>query len=223
MKRCSLLFVRALQETILKKSCALLLFLGLNVVLYGQDWTNPLLGGQNPNFYEIQKSFNDHWQGKDFKTTKGWKAYRRWEDFWLPRINPDGSFPAPNFIAAEWDNYRATHPALMSREPSTTLTPEGILTTTGAWATLGPTISSSGYSGIGRINCIAFHPTVATTFWIGTPAGGLWKTTNGGTSWSTNSDNFPSLGVSAIAVHPTNPDIMYIGTGVLYLVLLPTD
>lgn len=60
---------------------------------------------------------------------------------------------------------------------------------------------------------MAFHPTDPNTFWVGTPAGGLWKTTNGGTSWTTNTDYFPVLGVSDIAVHPTNADILYLATG----------
>lgn len=41
----------------------------------------------------------------------------------------------------------------------------------------------------------------------------MWKTTDNGTTWSTNTDNLPVLGVSDIAINPTNPDIMYIATG----------
>jgi photosystem II stability/assembly factor-like uncharacterized protein len=78
---------------------------------------------------------------------------------------------------------------------------------------MGPSTSAGGYSGIGRINCIAFHPTIANTFWVGTPAGGLWKTTDGGITWSTNTNNLPVLGVSDIAINPSNPNIMYIATG----------
>lgn len=69
---------------------------------------------------------------------------------------------------------------------------------------MGPSTSAGGYSGIGRINCIAFHPTIANTFWVGTPAGGLWKTTDGGTTWSTNTNNLPVLGVSDIAINPSD-------------------
>ncbi|MCB0815100.1 MAG: hypothetical protein KDB87_18290, partial [Flavobacteriales bacterium] len=83
---------------------------------------------------------------------------------------------------------------------------------TSNWTSLGPN-SSANIAGIGRINCIAFHPTNANTFWVGTPAGGMWKTTNGGNSWTTNTDDLPVLGVSWIAIHPTQQNTMYIATG----------
>jgi photosystem II stability/assembly factor-like uncharacterized protein len=87
----------------------------------------------------------------------------------------------------------------------------------GAWENLGPfdyfvgDVYSS--SALGRVNCTAFHPNDNTTFWVGTPAGGLWKTTDSGTSWSPMTDGFASIGVSAIAVNPTNADILYVLTG----------
>ncbi|MEO7762735.1 MAG: hypothetical protein ABIR78_00080, partial [Ferruginibacter sp.] len=80
----------------------------------------------------------------------------------------------------------------------------------GEWVPLGPDFVDDG---IGRVNRIAFHPTDANTVFIGTPHGGLWKTTNGGTNWSCISGFIPSLGVSGIIVDKINPDIIYILTG----------
>ena len=48
---------------------------------------------------------------------------------------------------------------------------------------------------------------------VGAPAGGLWKSTDGGSNWSTNTDNLPVIGVSHIAINPNNSQIMYIVTG----------
>ena len=81
------------------------------------------------------------------------------------------------------------------------------------WAYSGSNSSAGGYAGIGRLNCIAFHPTHANIFWVGSPAGGLWKTTDGGQTWSTNTDNLPVLGISDIAIDNSNPNIMYVATG----------
>lgn len=81
------------------------------------------------------------------------------------------------------------------------------------WTFKGPSTTPGGYNGLGRINCMAFHPTNPNIFWIGTPAGGLWKTITGGASWTTNTDNLPVLGISDIAVNPTNASIMYVATG----------
>ena len=66
---------------------------------------------------------------------------------------------------------------------------------------------------MGRVNAIALHPTDTNTMFIGAAAGGIWKTTDGGITWKVNSDSLPTLGVSAIAINPSNPSIMYFGSG----------
>ena len=63
------------------------------------------------------------------------------------------------------------------------------------------------------MNCVEFHPTNAQIMWAGTPAGGIWKTTNGGGNWFAIADGLPVLGVSSIAVDPNNADVLYIATG----------
>ena len=82
---------------------------------------------------------------------------------------------------------------------------------------MGPTTSANvtGHwnPGIGRINVIAREPGNPQTIYIGSPSGGLWKTTDEGANWLTLTDNQPVLGVSAIEIDYTNTDIIYIGTG----------
>ncbi|MCS7074593.1 MAG: hypothetical protein NZ108_09015, partial [Bacteroidia bacterium] len=68
-------------------------------------------------------------------------------------------------------------------------------------------------SGAGRINCLTFSPGQPDTIYVGAPAGGFWYTYNRGQTWQTTTDFLPTLGVSAIVVHPYNPSIIYIGTG----------
>jgi len=96
-------------------------------------------------------------------------------------------------------------------------TPGVNTSTNGNWTELGPiALPNNGTgqpNGLGRLNCVAFHPTLNNTIWVGSPSGGLWKTTNGGSSWSSNTDNLPSLGASAILIDPSNASIMYLGTG----------
>jgi len=89
--------------------------------------------------------------------------------------------------------------------------------TNGNWVNLGPFDYFGGdvYSGggLGRINCMAYHPLDSLTFYAGSPAGGVWKTVDDGSSWTPLTDGLPSLGVSEILIHPTNPDTMYMLTG----------
>ncbi|MBK6783816.1 MAG: hypothetical protein IPG79_08630 [Saprospiraceae bacterium] len=44
---------------------------------------------------------------------------------------------------------------------------------TANWTNLGPNTTSGGYAGLGRINCVAFHPTNSNIMWVGSPGGSL--------------------------------------------------
>jgi len=69
----------------------------------------------------------------------------------------------------------------------------------------------------GRISSIITHPTEANIIYIGAAQGGIWKTRDGGKTWSPKSDNIPdgviSLAIGALAIDETNPEILYAGTG----------
>ncbi len=65
----------------------------------------------------------------------------------------------------------------------------------------------------GRIWCVAGVPGDPSVYYAGTPAGALWKTTSGGTTWRSVSDDLPVTGIGAVAVAPSNPDVVYAGTG----------
>ena len=66
---------------------------------------------------------------------------------------------------------------------------------------------------MGRLNAIAFNGTDVNTIYVGSPAGGIWKTTNGGTTWTPKGDDLANLGVSDIVINPTNTDVLYLATG----------
>ena len=131
----------------------------------------------------------------------GYKQWKRYE-WWAERhLNSDG-------VVEDWVGKQKEALAKMANiiKPNTP-------GTHGLWTAFGPTSISSGNDDVGRVVCIAFHPTDANTFFIGTPAGGLWKTTNNGTSYTPLTDHLPGLGVASIVIHPTTPNTMYILTG----------
>lgn len=76
------------------------------------------------------------------------------------------------------------------------------------WVSIGP-----GNIG-GRIRSIIIHPTAnPRILWVGGVAGGVWKTTNAGAAWSTNTDSLPNLAVNCMAMDPVDSNILYAGTG----------
>ena len=65
----------------------------------------------------------------------------------------------------------------------------------------------------GRIADIAVHPTDRSTWYVAVGSGGLWKTTNAGTTWTPVFDDQPSYSIGTVALDPTSPDIVWVGTG----------
>jgi photosystem II stability/assembly factor-like uncharacterized protein len=65
----------------------------------------------------------------------------------------------------------------------------------------------------GRVNGVTGVPGRATTFYFGSVGGGVWKTTNAGRTWVPIFDSQPIASIGAVAVAPSSPDIVYVGSG----------
>jgi hypothetical protein len=65
----------------------------------------------------------------------------------------------------------------------------------------------------GRTRAIAIDPTNPQRIWVGAVSGGLWKSENGGASWTLVDDWWRNLSVGSLALDPTNPQTIYLGTG----------
>src|SRR5436190_1924698 len=74
------------------------------------------------------------------------------------------------------------------------------------WRSIGP--PRSGY-----ISAPAGVPGDPTTYYVGMPEGGVWKTTNAGTTWKPIFDDVHVASVGAVAVAPSTPNIVYVATG----------
>jgi len=65
----------------------------------------------------------------------------------------------------------------------------------------------------GRIADIAVHPTDPSTWYVAVGSGGVWKTTNAGTTWTPVFDDQPSYSIGTVTLDPTNPEVVWVGTG----------
>ena len=203
----------------LKKAIFIISFLVFSASLYAQiikqTDINPFNIKSSTNFFEIQKAMNEYWESQNvhngFKSENGvetkvpyWKIYKRWEYYWEQRVNQvTGEFPKTTSVD-EYEKYKNNLDNFKG-EPDYTEN----------WTNLGTNTSAGGYAGLGRVNCIAFHPTDANTFWVGSPSGGIWKTTNGGTNWTILNNNLSTIGVSAIVIPGdyATSNTIYIATG----------
>src|SRR4051812_7938956 len=65
----------------------------------------------------------------------------------------------------------------------------------------------------GRVSAGAVDPADPNTYYIGTPGGGVWKSTTAGQTWKPIFDKTGMASIGALAVAPSNPHIIYVGSG----------
>jgi hypothetical protein len=171
-------------------------------------WMGPLESRSKKEltFDEIQASFNNYWKNKDFsKKGSGFKPFKRWENHWENSLNQDGTMVTAQQLWSAWDQKN------QSKKAKSTF---GLPVSN--WTAIGPfthTNTGSWSSGQGRVNTVCVDPSNPNTIYIGSPAGGIWKSADAGLTWIPLSDNLPQIGVSGIAVDYTNSNIIYIATG----------
>src|SRR6187455_2739065 len=65
----------------------------------------------------------------------------------------------------------------------------------------------------GRVSRAAGVPGDPATFYAATASGGVWKSTDGGTTWRSVFDDQPISSIGSIAVAPSDPNVIYVGSG----------
>lgn len=153
---------------------------------YSQPYIE-MMSDTNANFFEIQKAFNDYWADRNPNVKgKGYKQFKRWENFWAPRVSPTGEIPRNTFYEGFLDSRLSQHNPIAPMAPPQTVMSSA--TTSGPWVPIGPEVAThtpwNTLRGIGRVNIVTFHPSNTNTMYVGTPAGGIWRTTDGGQNWT---------------------------------------
>ncbi len=140
--------------------------------------------------------------------------------FYLQRAYPQVTIPpAARAQALEQVDFEETWMKTLSwavGEPS-------VLELQPAWTPLGPMPLRFGQtfsrrvSVSGRVSAVALDPrydgVTNRTVYIGAAQGGVWRSTDNGANWTPLTDDQPSLAMGAIAIDPTNPAVIYAGTG----------
>ncbi len=78
---------------------------------------------------------------------------------------------------------------------------------------LGPS-PATGFGGTtGRVSAIACSPTNQNRYFVAGADGGVWRTTDGGSTWQPLTDFMPTTAIGSLALDPTNENTIYAGTG----------
>ena len=219
---------------------ALVLILWISPQLMAQQWLSelPRKDAAELTFEEVQQAFENFYRQHpvDLRQDKlkptfrfrgaqeenervdveQYKMFKRWEWLMEPRVYPTGKLDM-----AAIDSIRArikqdddtlvlkqadTNPLKVTIEAGRIIWPSIVF-----WKSLGPKDAIGG-TNMGRVNCIEFDPQNPKIVYICAADGGVWKSTDGGTTWSPKFDLQPTLSVGDIAIDTANTNTIYVAT-----------
>ena len=131
-----------------------------------------------------------------------------WKWFYKERSGPHHSIPSNSYMKATYTmKAMSTHYSTSKKSVAPHLS--------NTWSSVGPSPITScsvmgGYCS-GRVAAVALDPSHPGTIYLGAAQGGVWKSTDNGTTWTPLTDNQPSLAIGSIAVDSSGN--VYVGTG----------
>jgi len=160
---------------------------------------------------EIINTAETYFENRDKGKGSGYVQFKRWEYNATRLMNEDGMLPSITERLLELENFNAYLNETSSTRQSLS----------DNWEELGPTYwnaTTSWNPGVGRITGIAIDPLDENHVIIGANTGGVWKTTDGGGTWSPLGDYFSNLDVYSVTIDPQDSSIYYFGSssGLIY-------
>ncbi len=191
-------------------------FFGFSQIQNNAPWNNndeQQKTSKKKTLTEVSKAAETYFNTIDIDRNKkgsGLKPFKRWEYNWSNYLNEDGTIAPAKDLWNAWEEKKALNASSEAR-----------INDNSDWKPMGPYNNSNTFAtgtaiqqrGQGRINAIAVDPQNSNTYYIGAPAGGIWKSTDAGLNWIPLTDYLPQIGVSGIAIDPTDSNIIYIATG----------
>ena len=190
-------------KSAIKLSVCLVVALSITTRSKAQEsnWSDTMLSTR-AEFQSVKQSFYNNWNGYSYIKGHGWKQFHRWESFWETRLLTNGKFPNFKQAYKEFKKYESDN---------------GYAKVAGGnWSPIGPTTYNNTQSwspGLGRVNFIVEDPNNANILYVGAPAGGIWKSTNAGSTWTALGDDLAVMGISSIGISASNSNVIYLATG----------
>lgn len=196
----------------MKKIYLTLIFFAILSRCWSQDYRQMIAKGTY-TVQEIQAEAEAYFNAVGKERGKGYKPYKRWEAMALLMQDENGLLKSPDYYYNVLENYTTYLNENSNYQARTT---------TGTWEDLGPTswtAAPNGYNpGVGRISAFDVEVSNSNHMIVGSPTGGIWRTTDGGANWSVLTDNLSNLRVLSLTIDPIQPSTYYWGTrfGVIF-------
>lgn len=192
------------KELFMKKIICLSTFCLIGLSFYAQDYKQLIAEGTH-TVQDIVEVAERHFDTVGRERGRGYKPFRRWQYFAERAMDETGKLKSPEFYYNELERYNSVtnNEGLAAR------------TVVGTWEEMGPTYwnATSGYNpGVGRITSIATESGNQNHMLVGSQTGGVWKTLDGGTTWSVLTDNLANMDVYALAIDPLNSSTYFWGS-----------
>lgn len=168
-----------------------------------------LLQGKS-KFSDIMQVVNEYYKSHNYqnnsKLFSEYKKWNRWAWYAVRHLNAEGEV-----------DYQSSH--IFDEAVSLRNQANRTESNSGQWSAVGPVSTTwgiiRGSRGIGRVDRLAFLPSDQNVILAATPAGGLWRTNNGGSNWFSISSYVPNCGISGIVFSNNDPtgNTIYMLTG----------
>ncbi len=160
---------------------------------------------------EVVENAEAYFADKDKGRGSGYKQFKRWEYMANRLKNEQGYLTPVTERLAELENYNAYLNNTAGQRASLN----------DNWEELGPlnwNASTSWNPGVGRITGVSVDATNTDHIIVGANTGGVWRTTDGGATWTPLSDNFSNMYVYSVTIDPNDSDTYYFGSssGLIY-------
>ncbi len=169
---------------------------------------------QRPTYQQIVEEANAYFKNKyptlsPQQLTEGahrdgkFVKWKRFQNFWKNRLNSDGTladFTKPAVLRSKYAKKNNTAARATCADSDYTVD----------WSEVNYNGNYGYQIDMGRVSSIAFHPSDVNTFLVGAAFGGLWKTTNGGLSYTILNDDLPHTSIADIIIDSANPNRIFI-------------
>ena len=185
-----------------QKTALFVLVMLVSLLSFGQTYQYMIDQGTY-TIESIESEANEYFENKGTGKGSGYKQFQRWLYVAKRDIDENGFKRSNNSQMKALRSYRKAAANKRKGKDDQTLG----TSLTGNWEEVGPTYwsATSGWnSGVGRITSIGLDPNNANHIIVGSPTGGVWKSSDAGINWSPLADDFQTLDVWSLAISPHN-------------------
>lgn len=172
------------------------------------EWVQ-MMYANNPNVWAVQTAYQNYYKTHPFEKNIHTQNYKHWIRHTQEFINEEGHLILPTVAEYQARMHRLKEKRNLSQAANRS----------GIWTNIGP---NKTYKSDGSLNlrptqtnvyCLAVAPSNTDIMYCATEGGGVFKSIDHGVNWFLNSLNENFTSAQDIKVHPSNPNVVYVGTG----------